>query len=60
MSSLSFENWKSISLICHLKKDVQGIVCTFKTDFSELRIKKYHDKSDSEKKIYDFSNVKES
>ena len=36
MSSLPFENQKSASLICHLRKDVQGIVRALKTDFSEL------------------------
>ncbi|CAI2174339.1 19043_t:CDS:2 [Funneliformis geosporum] len=45
MTSLPIENWKSASLICYLRKDVQGIVRAFKTNFSELQIKKYHDKS---------------
>jgi hypothetical protein len=60
ISSLPFENWKSASLICHLRKDVQGIVCALKTDFPELRIKKYHGKSDLIEKAHDFSNVEES
>jgi len=60
MSSLPFENRKSASLICHLRKDVQGIVRAFKTDFPELRIKEYHGKSDPVKKAQDFSNVEES
>jgi hypothetical protein len=60
MSSLPFENRKSASLICHLRKDVQGIVRALKTDFPELRIKEYHGKSDPEEKAYDFSNVEES
>ncbi len=60
MSSLPFENWKSILLICHLRKDMQGIVRTLKTDFPELRIKEYHSKSDPVEKAHDFSNVKES
>ncbi|PKK56431.1 hypothetical protein RhiirC2_800016 [Rhizophagus irregularis] len=60
MSSLSFENRKSASLICHLRKDVQGIVRALKTDFPELRIKEYHGKSDPEEKARDFSNVEES
>ncbi|GBC33045.1 hypothetical protein GLOIN_2v1766623 [Rhizophagus irregularis DAOM 181602=DAOM 197198] len=60
ISSLPFENRKSASLICHLRKDVQGIVCTLKTDFPELRIKEYHGKSDPVEKAQDFSNVEES
>jgi hypothetical protein len=60
ISSLPFENRKSASLICHLRKDVQGIVCALKTDFSELRIKEYHGKSDPVEKAYNFSNVEES
>jgi hypothetical protein len=59
MSSLPFENWKSASLICHLRKDVQGIVRALKTDFPELRIKEYHGKSDLVEKAHDFSNVEE-
>ncbi|RGB21613.1 hypothetical protein C1646_678406, partial [Rhizophagus diaphanus] len=59
MSLLSFENQKSASLICHLRKDVQGIVRALKTDFPELRIKEYHGKSDSVKKAHNFSNVEE-
>ncbi|RIA94568.1 hypothetical protein C1645_734711 [Glomus cerebriforme] len=60
MSSLPFENQKSTSLICHLRKDVQGISRTPKTDFSELRIKEYYGKSNSMEKAQDFSNVEES
>ncbi|CAB4392013.1 unnamed protein product [Rhizophagus irregularis] len=60
MSLLLFENRTSISLICHLRKDVQGIVRALKTDFPELRIKEYHGKSDLEEKAHDFSNVEES
>src|SRR2546423_1699421 len=60
MSLLPFESQKSASLICHLRKDVQGIVRTLKTDFSELRIKEYHGKSDPVEKAHDFSNVKKS
>src|SRR3954451_15426038 len=60
MSSLPFENQKSASLICHLRKDVQGIVRALKTDFPELRIKEYHGKSDPVEKAHDFSNVEES
>ncbi|CAB4374988.1 unnamed protein product [Rhizophagus irregularis] len=60
MSLLPFENRTSASLICHLRKDVQGIVRTLKTDFPELRIKEYHGKSDPVKKAHDFSNVEES
>src|SRR5687767_4348099 len=52
-SSLPFENWKSASLICHLRKDVQEIVRTFKTDFLELQIKKYHSKSDPIEKAHE-------
>ncbi|CAI2196390.1 1280_t:CDS:1, partial [Funneliformis geosporum] len=39
---LPFENSKSTSLICHLRKDLQGIIHAFKTEFPELRIKEYH------------------
>ena len=60
ISSLPFENRKSASLICHLRKDVQGIARAFKTDFPELRIKEYHGKSDLIEKAHDFSNVEES
>ncbi len=60
MTSLSFENRKSASLIYHLRKDVQGIVRALKTDFPKLRIKEYHGKSDPVEKAYDFSNVEES
>ncbi|RIB14999.1 hypothetical protein C2G38_2193463 [Gigaspora rosea] len=42
MSTLPFEEQKSASLICHLKKDVQGIVYAPRTNFSELHIKEYH------------------
>ncbi|CAB5199191.1 unnamed protein product [Rhizophagus irregularis] len=59
MFSLPFENQKSTSLICHLRKDVQGIVHALKANFPELRIKKYHSKSDLVKKAHDFSNVEE-
>ena len=47
-------------LICHLRKDIQGIIHALKTNFPELQIKEYHGKSDPEKKAHDFSNVKES
>ncbi|CAI2193594.1 6105_t:CDS:2 [Funneliformis geosporum] len=57
MTSLPIENWKSASLICYLRKDVQGIVCALKTDFSELRIKEYHGELDLEEKARDFNNV---
>ncbi|GES95157.1 hypothetical protein GLOIN_2v1791232 [Rhizophagus clarus] len=60
MTLLPFENRTSTSLIYHLRKDVQGIVRALKTDFPELRIKKYHGKSDPVKKAHDFSNVEES
>ncbi|CAI2184557.1 1934_t:CDS:2, partial [Funneliformis geosporum] len=60
MISLSFEERKSASLICYLRKDIQGIVCALKTDFSELIIKEYHNKLDPEEKGHNFSNVKES
>ncbi|PKB92954.1 hypothetical protein RhiirA5_442821 [Rhizophagus irregularis] len=59
MSLLPFENWKSASLICHLRKDLQEIVRALKTDFPELRIKEYHGKSDPVEKAHDFSNVEE-
>ncbi|CAI2186971.1 20570_t:CDS:2, partial [Funneliformis geosporum] len=57
MSSLSFESWKSASLICYLRKDVQGIVRIFKTDFYELQIKEYHGKSDLMEKAQDFKLI---
>ncbi|CAB4388770.1 unnamed protein product [Rhizophagus irregularis] len=60
MSLLPFENWTSASLICHLRKDIQEIVRTLKTDFPELRIKEYHGKTNSVEKAQDFSNVEES
>src|SRR2546429_7785632 len=60
MSLLPFESQKSASLICQLRKDVQGIVRALKTDFPELRIKEYHGKSDPVEKAHDFSNVEES
>ncbi|CAI2194487.1 1739_t:CDS:2, partial [Funneliformis geosporum] len=56
MSSLPFENRTSASLICHFRKDVQGIIRALKTDFPELRIKEYHGKSDPVEKAHDFSN----
>ncbi|GES73971.1 putative helicase [Rhizophagus clarus] len=60
MSLLPFENRTSASLICHLRKDVQGIIRALKTDFPELQIKEYHGKSDPVEKAHDFSNVEES
>ncbi|CAI2187583.1 14165_t:CDS:1, partial [Funneliformis geosporum] len=60
ISSLPSDKRISASLICHLRKDVQGIVRALKTDFPELRIKEYHGKSDPEEKANDFSNVEES
>ncbi|CAI2192929.1 8272_t:CDS:2 [Funneliformis geosporum] len=42
------------------KEYLQGIVRALKTEFLELRIKKYHGKSDPMEKTQDFSNVKES
>ncbi|CAB4393173.1 unnamed protein product [Rhizophagus irregularis] len=59
MSLLPFENRTSASLICHLRKDIQGIVRALKTDFPELQIKEYHGKSDPVEKAHDFSNVEE-
>ena len=38
---------------------MQGIVYILKTNFSELKIKKYHSKSNLIEKAYDFSNVEE-
>ncbi|CAI2171934.1 5364_t:CDS:2 [Funneliformis geosporum] len=60
MSLLPFENRTSVLLIYHLRKDVQGIIRALKTDFPELRIKEYHDKSDPVEKAHNFSNVEES
>ncbi|CAI2189677.1 3195_t:CDS:2, partial [Funneliformis geosporum] len=59
ITSLPIENQKSASLIYHLRKDVQGIVCALKTDFQELQIKEYHGKSDPEEKAHDFSNFEQ-
>src|SRR6185369_4688376 len=59
MSSLPFDERKSASLICHLRKDVQGIVRALRSDFPELLIKNYHGKSDPIEKSQDFSNVEE-
>src|SRR5436190_7407856 len=56
-SSLPFENRTSASFICHLRKDMQGIVRALETDFPELRIKEYHGKSDLMEKAHDFNNV---
>uniref|UniRef100_U9U3Z3 Replication origin-binding protein domain-containing protein n=1 Tax=Rhizophagus irregularis (strain DAOM 181602 / DAOM 197198 / MUCL 43194) TaxID=747089 RepID=U9U3Z3_RHIID len=56
-SSLPFENRTSASLICHLRKDMQGIVRALETDFPELQIKEYHGKFDPVEKAHDFSNV---
>ncbi|RGB23924.1 hypothetical protein C1646_676759 [Rhizophagus diaphanus] len=51
ISSLPSEKRTSASLICHLRKDMQGIVHALKTDFPELRIKEYHGKSDLNKNV---------
>ncbi|CAI2197198.1 15011_t:CDS:2, partial [Funneliformis geosporum] len=51
MFSLPFESWKSALFICHLRKDIQGIIRVLKTDFPELRIKKYYGKSDSVERL---------
>ena len=59
MSVLEPEEQKSASVICHLRKDIQGIVRALKTDFPELRIKEYHGDSDPVEKMRDFSNVEE-
>ena len=36
MSLLLFKNRKNASLICYLRKNIQGIVYALKTNFSEL------------------------
>ncbi|RHZ85037.1 hypothetical protein Glove_73g27 [Diversispora epigaea] len=59
MSLLPINERKSASLICHLRKDIQGIVYALRTDFPELRIKEYHGKSDPAEKAQDFGNVDE-
>ncbi|CAJ0632213.1 8198_t:CDS:2, partial [Entrophospora sp. SA101] len=59
MSSLPPNEQKSASLICHLRKDVQGIVRALRTNFPELHIKNYHGKSDPAEKAQDFGNVEE-
>ncbi|RHZ44362.1 hypothetical protein Glove_736g5 [Diversispora epigaea] len=46
-------------VICHLRKDIQGIVRAFKTDFSELHIKEYHGDFDPVEKMQNFSNIEE-
>ncbi|CAG8441129.1 2589_t:CDS:10 [Scutellospora calospora] len=48
-----------VSLICHLREDVQGITHVLIREFLILRIKIYHEKSDLIKKSQDFSNVEE-
>ncbi|RHZ70940.1 hypothetical protein Glove_264g38 [Diversispora epigaea] len=60
MSSLSYKERKSASLICHLRGDVQGITYVLIRKFPTLRIKRYHGKSDPIEKSQDFSNVEES
>ncbi|CAG8526358.1 13394_t:CDS:2 [Cetraspora pellucida] len=57
MSLLPFENRTSASLICHLRKDIQGIVHALKTEFPELQIKEYYSKSNPVEKACDFSNL---
>ena len=42
IASLPSDKRTSASLICHFRKDVQGIVRALKADFPELRIKEYH------------------
>ncbi|RHZ54573.1 hypothetical protein Glove_426g16 [Diversispora epigaea] len=46
MSSLSFEKRKSASLICHERRNIQGIVRSLKEEFPNLHIKEYHNKFD--------------
>lgn len=59
MSLLPYEERESASLICHLRRDVQGITRALIRDFPTLRIKRYHGKSDPIEKSQDFSNVDE-
>ncbi|CAG8737742.1 8694_t:CDS:2, partial [Cetraspora pellucida] len=59
ISLLPFDKQKSASLICHLRKNVQEIICALKTDFPGLCIKNYHSKSNLVEKAYDFSNIEE-
>jgi len=39
---------------------MQEIIRALKTNFSELRIKEYHNKSNLIEKAHDFSNIEES
>ncbi|CAG8648072.1 9423_t:CDS:2, partial [Paraglomus occultum] len=59
MSSLPFEERKSASLICHERRNIQGIVRSLKEEFPNLRIKEYHGKSDPTEKTQDFRDVEE-
>ncbi|CAI2201083.1 11084_t:CDS:2, partial [Funneliformis geosporum] len=43
-------------ILTSLRKDVQGIIHTLKTDFLELQIKEYYGKSNPVEKARDFSN----
>ncbi|CAG8629039.1 16712_t:CDS:2 [Cetraspora pellucida] len=43
ISSLPSEKQTCTSLICHLRKNIQGIVHALKTDFPELQIKEYYE-----------------
>src|SRR5207237_8684098 len=57
MTSLPFKKLKSASLICHERRNIQGIVRALRADFPELRIKEYHGKSDPIEKTRDFRDV---
>ncbi|CAG8749099.1 13524_t:CDS:2, partial [Cetraspora pellucida] len=48
---------KNASLICHERRNIQGIVRALRADFPELHIKEYHDKLDPIKKTQDFRDV---
>ncbi|CAI2197600.1 19154_t:CDS:2, partial [Funneliformis geosporum] len=59
-NTYQLQKGKMFRLAPNKETDVQGIVRALKTDFSELRIKEYHGKSDLKEKAHDFSNVEES
>lgn len=56
-STLEPDKRKGAVLICHLKKELRGIVHALKIKFPRLRIKEYHGRSDPEIKHKDFSNI---
>ncbi|CAI2192808.1 9075_t:CDS:2, partial [Funneliformis geosporum] len=57
--STCYSSSNAVTTRLNLKLYCDIDVCVLKTDFPELRIKKYHGKSDPVEKAHDFSNVKE-